>query len=230
MTTPAQGANKLTVFRKKLIKEGLVIAGVVVAIGVVTAMVVGWDEAAQAAKVQAQSLLSTAQSEVDIAKAQLSSIDEHMEAYRELDEKRDNEVYELNRAVFQDQMAALRAQYRLSELSLQLAPEQKLEMPALANNEVEAFSAEVKLTLASMTDQHVYSFVQAMQRSLPGFVKLKQMTLKRNLNFDVNVLRQISKGDSVKMVSGDVVFDWIGLAPKPKAKTPKANKDGGAGT
>ncbi len=221
MAATSSADNKYASIRKSLIKEAIIAGVIVVAVGVLASVIGGWSESSQAAKIQAQSALSVTQSEVDVNKLTLGSFDKNLETYEALDAVRDNENYDLSRSALQEQLARLRQKYRLSELNLQLESQTKIESDIFKNNEAEVYSAAGKLTFAGITDQHLYSFIQELQRVAPAFITIKQLTLKRNLSFDLTIMRKISQGETVSMVSGELAFDWIGFSTDTVKKKDK---------
>lgn len=81
----------------------------------------------------------------------------------------------------------------------------------------QVIAAEVKLPFEALTDEDVYAFVRAVGESMPGIVRFKKFTIKRESKVTDQVINAITKEGKYKLVSGEVHFTVYGIRAKEPA-------------
>ena len=116
-----------------------------------------------------------------------------------------------------------RTQYRFSNtLKLSLAVDKPVDDKNLSGTNYQVIEhPSMKLEFGTMSDTHVYSFLDDLVHSTPGFVRIDHLKLKRVGDIDRNTIAQMRLGAAPTLVEAVIEFYWIGLKEKPE--TQKAN-------
>lgn len=217
--------NKFKTMRKKAAIEFGIALGVIAVFSGAYMGVSSMVASAEETKNQLQSRISQLQSETASARERLESADSSAALYAKIASSRSRDVaLPITRDELTNVLSAMKDIHRLSKLNMELAPFEAFTNEDLTAMEVKASKAAVKLTFGGMSDQHLYSFIERLNRDLAGFAKLTKLSLTRSLAFDIDTMRQVSRGAQPEMVTGDVEFEWYGFnrddAPEPDAATP----------
>lgn len=84
---------------------------------------------------------------------------------------------------------------------------------AEAANQV-MLKSPVTVSINSLDDVDVYTFIKFLQEDFAGNVDLKSVKLDRMELLNVAMLRKIGSGDPSPLVSAEVSFDWLTMASK----------------
>jgi len=75
-----------------------------------------------------------------------------------------------------------------------------------------AITGTVSIDFFSISDINVFSFVNSMRQSIPGYVLVKDLKLVRSGNLDTKtILDYASQDASSEVVKGSITFEWYGL-------------------
>lgn len=93
-----------------------------------------------------------------------------------------------------------------------LEPEISISIPEEAglhskNERTKVIRSEVVLSLSSISDKHIFFFLQSIP-NLPGYVMIRSLTLNKQRNIDAAVINQILSGNMIEIVRASIVFDW----------------------
>lgn len=83
-------------------------------------------------------------------------------------------------------------------------------------------SAEVAVPFEALTDEDVYAFVRTLAEELPGIVRFKKFSVKRETRITDQVISTVAKEGKYKIVSGEIVFAISGIKPTTPNATPNA--------
>lgn len=206
---------------KHLRKRTLTETGIAAALVLVTAgamfAVSGMRDGAEKERKSMQSKVQSVKREADKSKERLESAGASMTLYDALKKERDAMSLTLDRQEMTALLGQLKEKYRLSSLNLQISSEIPYEDEELKTMKLDVVSSDVRLDFGGISDQHLFSFVNELRRKLPGFVRVKEVSLNRNKIFDIEAMRQISQGAKLEMVSGTLAFQWFGY-PEVKKK------------
>lgn len=201
---------------KLLIKRLTVEGGIAAAVMAVTA---GLMIFAGGLEQSSSEVLKKQTGEVNAVRGKISNIKQQIDesgrsadTYETIREFKTTSNFTINRKNAKKYLSDLRNKYRLSSLSMTISPEEKLDDPKLRSLDVDAKQTQIFLNFGGMSDTHLLSFIQDLRASMPGFVKIDKLELKRDKALDVTVYRQMSRGSTPEVVSGELVFTWIGLA------------------
>lgn len=73
--------------------------------------------------------------------------------------------------------------------------------------------SEVHLNFSSITDKHIFLFLQSIPR-LPGYVMIKSIIINKVKDIDVPTVNQILNGNMIEVVRANMIFDWYILLSK----------------
>lgn len=197
---------------KRVVVEGVVAAGLVVACAAANWFVSGIYETKLQQESALQGEISAAQGEVTQTKERLDNAGASYKKYGQLREYRHTMEMTLNRNQLTDLLATLKDKYRLSSLNLQLMPDAALENEKLKAAHVNAIQSGVQLSFGGISDEHLLSFTDDLLRSAPGLILISDMTLARSKAFDIDVMRDVSRGGKPEMATAKLDMKWFGFA------------------
>lgn len=99
-----------------------------------------------------------------------------------------------------------------------LEPEISISIPEEArfhskNERTKVIRSEVVLSLSSISDKHIFFFLQSIP-NLPGYVMIRSLTLNKQRNIDAAIINQILSGNMIEIVRASIVFDWYTILSK----------------
>jgi hypothetical protein len=202
--------RKFDKLKNKMIME-LVVASVIVAVIFgISLFASGLAEDAEKDRRTAQAKLQTIRRDTQIAQERLQSSGASIALYDALKKERDEMSLTISRKEITDSLGRLKEKYRLSSLNLQMEPEQPFEDEEIRLMKLSVVKTTIVLEFGGMSDQHLFSFINELRRTLPGFIKVNELSLNREKIFDIEAMRQISQGATPQMVSGTMAFEWYG--------------------
>ncbi len=111
-----------------------------------------------------------------------------------------------------DSFAAYQPRFMLKSLSVDMTPiadvsdDQKFIRKLFV-----ASKATVKVSVEAITDEDIYDLISAMQRDLPGFMKITEFSAENVEKLTPDVLIKIRKEGPYSLVKSDFSFEWYGL-------------------
>lgn len=76
-------------------------------------------------------------------------------------------------------------------------------------------------------DTDLFDFIARMQKEFPAQLRLSSFTLKRNLNYEKDVLLRMAKRQELGFITANVSFDWMTLIKRPDAEGNSPGTGGG---
>ena len=209
---------KFNTLRKQLIVEGAILGGVAVAFTAVMLVISGVESSKLETKSQVSNEIRSIESNTLDLESRMGKAQSSLLLYQALKENRENETFDIDRDKIAELMQVMRKRFRLSSLQMTVAPEREIENEKLQKKTMRVISSDVQLQFGGMSDTHLYSFIDAMNQELSGFVKTKKLNMQRIKAIDESVLLQMRNGANPEMVSAVMDFTWVGLqnlAPQP---------------
>jgi len=109
----------------------------------------------------------------------------------------------------------LNEKYRFTAMDPKLAPPELKE----SNDLIEIISSPLDINFDGMSDELVLSFVNDLRESLPGYLKMTKLNIKRRGAIDSETLEKIKVTSSyLPLVSGAATFEWYTLKNKKEGK------------
>lgn len=77
-----------------------------------------------------------------------------------------------------------------------------------------------KLSITALTDLHIYTFVEALTRRLPGLMQITGLRVSRKgQGLDPRTLAMIGSGNRLDLAEAEVTFNWYNIQRKAEEKT-----------
>ena len=110
-------------------------------------------------------------------------------------------------ALLQPTLQGLKVRYRLAVLDISLTNVAPLVSAQDQKRYLTHFNT-VTLTFGGLSDELILSFLQELFETLPGFIRVEKMEMKRTTEITSAVLGKIQNSSIPVLVSGSVVFTW----------------------
>lgn len=110
-------------------------------------------------------------------------------------------------AILQPTLQALKVRYRLAVLDISLTN----VAPFVAAQNQTRFATQfntITLTFGGLSDELILSFLQELFQTLPGYIRVEKLDMKRDLEITPEILGQVQGRSIPVLVSGSVVFTW----------------------
>lgn len=212
--------RKIEKLKKRVIVEASIAGGFVAAAIGVLVFAIHLTDTQKDALAQVKQMTRTELVKLEDFNKQIEKTGISSQVYEEVVGRKVNLNFILDRTALRNALGQLKEKYRLSHLAMEVTPSDKYTNKELEALSIEAQQMRVKLNLSAMSDTHIYSFMQDMQQSLPGFVKPVIVTIKRERKMDVDALSQMKAGNSPPMVSCVIEFMWYGFKPPAPVEAP----------
>lgn len=208
--------NKYQKLLKQLIATGIK-CGVAIAIaGAIFAGASTYEGSVLQQKKEAEDKLAQDESLLTTLTAQLDSTDSAQKKFIELQGGRAISDFSANFETFQTFLKGRKDFYRLS-IEILPAKEAISDKPELKNFTHDVMvRPKVELTIKAISDVHVFSFIQDMQRNAPGLVHIEKVTLKRleKSDFNEQAYDTLKSGASPLLVEATIQLTWLRFVPK----------------
>lgn len=220
--------NKLAQMKKKLGMLAGIVAAVIAGAAGIMMVTGGMAESAVQRKNNADSALSQAQGQLNTMDTQLQQSGEAEKRFVELQLDHPNPDFSLNSDAMKAWMQEAKNRYRFSNsFKLFMALDKPTDKAELTNLNFDiAVRDPMRLDVGAMSDVHIYSFIEEMQRTMPGFVRITKMNLERKADMNASTFRQMLAGVNPEMVSGTIQFLWVGISPKAAVPAVESTQGG----
>lgn len=72
----------------------------------------------------------------------------------------------------------------------------------------------IKINLEAIDDISLYRFFSLLDEKFPGLVSMEKLTLRKGRDINISVLRQVSEGQRLSLVSAEIEGEWQTLVPE----------------
>lgn len=213
--------NKNSILLKRLTRVGglslLVICGSAIFYSMVSSAVE--EQATELARARTQ--LSFKQTEVNTFTNQLENTKDAQSQFSKYLLTRSNTEFSVNVEAVKALLNRLRDQLRLGQdLRLSLSTEtQMTETNLAALPHTIMWREGTKLTFTALTDMHIYTFVDAMSKEMPGIVQITGLKVNRKgEGLDPRNLAIIGGGGRPDLAEGELTFNWYDIQKKTAGK------------
>ena len=201
---------RLVTLREELIKLGLRMGGVILVAG----LIMGYSFYDRQSR---EDDLAKNQREIALARNRIVKLEDENNRFIQQQlrfnripvRQRDVQLSDLPSriAVLQPTLQNLKVRYRLATLDINLTN----VAPYLSAQDQNRYATQfntITLTFGGLSDELILSFLQDLFQTLPGYIRVEKMELKRELEITQVVLGQIQGQTIPVLVSGNVVFTW----------------------
>jgi hypothetical protein len=173
-------------------------------------------------KTAAEQVLSQNQSQANSLADQLQKSNVAEKRFLETQSTRTNFDFSANNAGLKEWLRSAIMHYRFSNnFKLSLTAEKPAEAKDLSTKTHQAVEhRDMRIELNAISDAHVFSFLDDMSHSAPGFIVLENISLKRTGDIDKSTITSIRAGSAPQIVEAKIVFNWIGLNEKTAPLAP----------
>jgi|GEM_PF-4286862 len=182
--------------------------------------------------VDAQDQLSRVQGEIGALRGKINSVKQDIEYMNENVSK-----YEaiLKQGFFEDQdrfrvvsvIDELKSKAGVEKFSYTIGEREDVPSEDAKTMGYALVKRSIKLTsIAAVIDADIYSFFQRIKDIFPLYVHIKDFSIKRNKNVDIQVLRDIANSKEKNMVTAEISFDWVTLSKKDMNKEGEEGQQG----
>lgn len=212
----------------ELRKKTLKIAGMAAAaIAAVAAVYAGFSMILDSVAEQRTSAESTFDADNGLLASlrdQLNKSGEAEKRYVAIQENRSTQAYETDIKALEAFLSNARDRYKFGDLKIKRTTAVVSDKPELANF---TFNVQVwnrlRITFKAVSDVHVFSFLEEFRNSVPGFIRVEALEIKRNFDFTDQSLSTIKSSGTMPLnVEAKIEFSWIGLSPKDKNQSPSS--------
>ena len=162
--------------------------------------------------------VSSVNGEIQTLQTQYTKAKNSLDLYKTLENKQ-GIGESLSRDSAKKLLDRLKEEYLLSSLSLTLTPTVEIKDSPVSTKTATLVSSEVTLRFDGMSDEQIFSFVNAISKEFTGYLRFTRFELTRNKEVTTDVLRSIGKGERPALVSGELSFKWFGLKANEKAES-----------
>lgn len=156
-------------------------------------------------------------------RAKYTKVQKNADLYGEYLKQSQNGGLSVDRSVVAARLNEIAAKYyvigKTTVSKTEELKDEKYKMPTSV-----VVSSEVKLPFEALTDEDIYAFIQAIDQEMPGIVRFRKFTIKRESKVTDQVINTIIKEGKYKLVSGELNFLIQGIRPvEPAAVAPVNN-------
>lgn len=136
----------------------------------------------------------------------------------------------LSRLTATQAIKSLSVKYAINKMSYEFGMEEKIRMNALEDTRVMLSTVPLTLNIEALTDEDVFTFIDALRKQGEGFITIRSLTLNRIGNDISEAIRSIMRGQRPTIIEARAVLDWSTIAAYPAANegTPREPGTGGA--
>lgn len=203
----------LQALQRDLVKEAVRASGIVGGALALYLALSSWNSATFEEHMALQSRFGQEQAEIALLRTKVESAGTVGKSYGDLVTDRAGAGFEIDNARVRDVLQELVERYRLNlEGKLEYSAQQAYA-PAAFQNLTNKFIVrrDARFVFTAITDQHVYSFLEALRRELPGIIRFTKFSLRRTAEADPTVIATLASGNPAYLVSAEVTFDWYGM-------------------
>lgn len=199
--------------RRKLIVEASVVVAIFAVLGggVFYLNMVAGDYQQEKSQLEAQ--LTQVTNERQALQNKYEKVQGNTSLYREVIEKNAADRLSISRQLLRKKVNDFKARYFLNDLTLNMSPVQEMTGNQYRYNSAVLVASELTANFDALTDEDIYSLVQALQDELSGTLKITQFTVSRVSKVTDESLRSIARNGQYSMVKGNIRFTWFGIKP-----------------
>lgn len=212
-------------------RNGIILVVALVVFGGIYFAADSFDSASQAAKSEAENGLNNDSTKLAGYTSQIERSGDAEKRFIALQQQRENLVFEADIEQFSSWLATIKDQYRFARgLKVTVANEKPSDKSELQTFDYSiTLRPAMEISLEAISDMHVFSFLEDLQRQSVGIVNITHIEMKRKSEMDLGAITEMRAGTAPYLVEAKITFDWIGVGrkqpkagDKPAAATPGA--------
>lgn len=176
---------------------------------------------------QLSSAVQSVRSEATTMKNQIDKARASLKLYNDLNATNQNAGFTIDRERGRKLLDALKAEYKLTSLSVTMSPVTEDKEVAGNSKTVNVMATDIRLDFTGISDENALTFLAAMKREFPGYVRIKKITLSRDKEIGSDVVATVREGRVPPLVKGEITARWLGIKSTAPV-TPGANSGNAA--
>ncbi|MES2985013.1 MAG: hypothetical protein V4735_07495 [Pseudomonadota bacterium] len=215
--------NKYKELTKQTVRMTIMALIVVAAAGGVFAAVSMISGNIDKRKTDAESKYASDSGMLTSLKSQLNKSGEAEKRFVAIQLNRPSPDFSSSLETLKDVLSKAKGQYGFGQFTLTRADELPTDKAELANfNFNITVRPRMSLTIQAVSDVHIFSFIDDLQRTAPGLIRIESLQLKRTKDMDDAAISQLRGGQLPMQVEGKIEFSQIGVVPKAADAAPGA--------
>jgi len=216
---------KFTKLRNILIRNIIIYLIVFVVIGLIYSQLVDKRDSDAQKRDMVQNEVTVLDNKLNALNKKVSDVKEATKLWQRLNEKnkkREGLKIDSIKKILDD----LKKRYKLVQTDADIDLSTPVELADIYKTETTVVVAsKVTLKFRTITDEYAFSYVDALMKELPGYVKIQNLLLTRtNTPLTDDLLQRISKGEIPELVEGSITFDWRDLKDVSNVKSNALSK------
>ena len=218
--------NKLRHMIRQLSILAVTVGAIVAGAGVAWYVTGNMADSAADKKKQADTSLSQDTSQLNTVSAQLDRSGEAEKRFIDIEASRTGTDFTDNVDTMKAWMRDAKAHYRFANnFKLSLPPEKPTDKADLQGLDYDITQrTDATIDLEAISDLHIFSFLEAMQKSAPGIVRITEFTVERRGDIQPSTYAQLTGGMTPYLATARIKFNWVGINPKDKGDKAAAAK------
>lgn len=208
----------------QLIKESGILLGILAVIGGVTYYLGSVSDDFTSKNQALEGSVSAITGETNTLRDKYSKVQQNTSLYQEVMQKNAKEGLYINRQHIREKFNQFKNRYTLNNLRLSMAPVEQMADLKYKRKTSEIVSSNVTVSFDTLSDEEVYSLLDAMGREMTGAPKITKMIIARPAGgLTEEMLKIIGLRGSYPLVKGELGFTWLGIRPiedDPSKKKP----------
>lgn len=210
--------------KRRLITESSVVGVTLLVLLIVLYSIIAWHDSATKEKETLQTQLAAVTNERQTLEGKYHKIQQNMDLYRDLMEKSENDGLLVDRQALRVKIEDFKTRYFLNGLSITMGAIKDMPDPKYRYKSSQMISSELTVDFDTLTDEDMFSFLNALENELAGGLRVSQFNIERVSKVNDEALRAIAKTGQFSMVKGQAKFTWMGIRAIEEDEAP-----GGAG-
>lgn len=165
---------------------------------------------------QVQREVSRYQKDLHSIKSDLTQLDDQKSVFERLKTRKFFEALDLSK---QEALFTQLAEREGVEASFTVTPSVPVSAPELERAGWKLSRRSVTVKINALDDVDVYHYIHGLSEELSGYIKFKDLNIRRNLDFSLDTLRAIARGEFPAIIDADLVFDWYNAVSDPSKQT-----------
>lgn len=167
--------------------------------------------------------LATTTNEKQSLQDKYSKLQSNYELFEEIQARYASDQLSVSRQFLRKKVNEFKPRYFLNDLSLTMAPTQEMAGGKYRYNTGVIVSSELSVNFDALTDEDIYSLIQAMDKEFSGSVRVTRFSITRERKVTDDSLREIARNGQYSMVKGSMQMGWLGIKSFETAAPPGRN-------
>lgn len=202
---------KLKALKTTLIKKGI-ICFVIVAVlsGILYFAMQGYDDAEEK-KTSAERDLRQTRTQISQLEQKFDIYESSFSAFNDIETSLLEGEFALDIDTAKKTIDTLRKEHRISNLRLNIAPQEQFGQKNSDYTGYEPVFREVSLEFSALSDAHIYTFMNMLKEQLSGLQRITNIDIKKSRPLSNDILKDVRRGSTPLMAQVETSFLWIGI-------------------